>query len=283
MHCLIDIKNEIKIFENKLKVQRYAEASIRNYNSAVKRFLSLAIKKYKIPNEIDEAVIERYIIWLIEEKNASRSFQINELSGITKYFDLVYNIKFDLKHLYPKRKENTLPKYISKKEVKLMIDKTENIKHKCIIMMLYSGGLRLSELLNLRVYDIDSDNMIIHINKSKGNKDRKVMLSEKLLAELRQYYKSFKPKEFLFEGQKGGIYSSKSVQAIVKNAASKANIKKKVTPHILRHSFATHLIENGTDMRYVQDLLGHGSIKTTEIYNRVTDVTKSKIKSPLDF
>lgn len=278
----MDIKNEIKIFENKLKVQRYAEASIRNYNSAVKRFLSLAIKKYKIPNEIDEAVIERYIIWLIEEKNASRSFQINELSGITKYFDLVYNIKFDLKHLNPKRKENTLPKYISKKEVKLMIDKTENIKHKCIIMMLYSGGLRLSELLNLRVYDIDSDNMIIHINKSKGNKDRKVMLSEKLLAELRQYYKSFKPKEFLFEGQKGGIYSSKSVQAIVKNAASKANIKKKVTPHILRHSFATHLIENGTDMRYVQDLLGHGSIKTTEIYTHITDISKSKIKSPLD-
>jgi site-specific recombinase XerD len=141
----------------------------------------------------------------------------------------------------------------------------------------------LSELLNLKITDINSGNMVVHIRNSKGNKDRVVMLSNQLLEDLRKYFLEYNPKEYLIEGQGGGLYSEKSVQTVVKDAAVRAGIKKQVTPHMLRHSFATHLLENGTDIRYIQQLLGHSSIKTTEIYTHVTDVSKSKIKSPLDF
>ena len=141
----------------------------------------------------------------------------------------------------------------------------------------------MNELLHLKISDIDSENMLIHIRLSKGNKDRVVMLPPTLLPELRNYYKVCHTKDYLFEGQDGGIYSAKSVQTIVKTAATKAGITKPVSPHILRHSFATHLLENGTDVRYIQQLLGHNSVKTTEIYMHITDIAKSSIKSPLDF
>lgn len=277
-----NIEKLIQRFEHKLIIQRYAPASIRNYKSSINRFFNLAAKKYKIPDDINAEIIEKYILWIVNSKNASQSMQKNELSALSKFFDLVFGIKFNLKHLYPKRQLNSLPKYLSKSEVKKMIDATKNIKHKCIIMLLYSSGLRLSELLKLRLYDIDSNDMIIHVSNSKGNKDRKIMLSKITLENLRNYYQIFKPKEFLFESPKGEQYSSKSVQVIVKKAANSVGIYKQVTPHILRHSFATHLIESGTDIRFVQELLGHQSIKTTQIYTHITDVSKSKIKSPLD-
>jgi len=158
----------------------------------------------------------------------------------------------------------------------------DNPKNACIVKLLYGCGLRLNELLHLKISDIDSENMLIHIRLSKGNKDRVVMLPPTLLPELRNYYKVCHPKDYLFEGQDGGIYSAKSVQTIVKTAATKAGITKPVSPHILRHSFATHLLENGTDVRYIQQLLGHNSVKTTEIYMHITDIAKSSIKSPLE-
>ena len=163
-----------------------------------------------------------------------------------------------------------------------MIATTTNQKHVCVIKILYGCGLRLSELLHLKLHDIDSERMLIHIRSAKGNKDRVVMLSPGLLEDLRSYFKVYHPKVYLFEGQGGGMYSAKSVQNVVKMAATRASIQKQVTPHILRHSFATHLIENGTGIRYIQKLLGHSSIKTTEIYTHVTDAAKLKIKSPLD-
>lgn len=149
-------------------------------------------------------------------------------------------------------------------------------------MLLYAAGLRLSELLNLKITDINSEKMIIHIVQSKGNKDRMVMLSEKVLGQLRPYYKKHQPKKYLIEGQKGEKYAPSSVQKIVKTNAEKAGIKKPVTPHLLRHSFAIHLLENGTDIRFIQKLLGHNSIKTTQIYTHIVDVTNCGIKSPLD-
>lgn len=142
--------------------------------------------------------------------------------------------------------------------------------------------MRVSEVLNLKITDIDSSQMRILIRGAKGNKDRSVMLSEQLLEDLRTYFKQYKPESYLFEGQHKAMYSAKSIQNIVKKAAKRAGIRKTATPHILRHSFATHLVENGTDVRYVQELLGHNSIKTTEIYTHITEAGKSKIKSPLD-
>ena len=149
-------------------------------------------------------------------------------------------------------------------------------------MLLYSGGLRLSEVINLKITDIDSNSMTITIRQAKSKKDRQVMLSEKFLLILRQYYTQYKPSYYLFEGQKSNQYSGRSIQQIVKESTVKSGIKKIVSPHVLRHSFATHLLEAGTDIRSVQQLLGHNHLNTTKIYIQTNDVSKNKIKSPLD-
>ena len=278
----MDIEGLLVKFEQKLILQRYSPSSIRNYKSAVKCFLEVAEKKFSHPSELDEVSIEKYVLWKVQRHKIGSSQQRMIVASIDKFYASIYNKKLNIKHLYPARKSYSLPNYLTINEVKSLTNSLENIKHRCIIKLLYGSGLRLSELLHLKVTDIDSESMVIHIKKSKGNKDRVVMLSKALLEELRIYFIKYKPVDFLFEGQSGGMYSPKSVQVIVKNAASKAGIKKKVTPHTLRHSFATHLLEAGTDIRFIQQLLGHSSIKTTEIYTHIADVTKSKIKSPLD-
>ncbi len=278
----MDIEKLLIQFEQKLILQRYSPNSIRNYKSSIKSFLEVAEKKFSHPSELDEVSIEKYILWKVQRHKIGSSQQRMIVASIDKFYASIYNKKLNIKHLYPARKSYSLPNYLTINEVKTLTKSSENIKHRCIIKLLYGSGLRLSELLHLKVTDIDAESMIIHIKNSKGNKDRVVMLSKSLLEELRIYYIKYKPVDFLFEGQSGGMYSPKSVQVIVKNAASKAGIKKKVTPHTLRHSFATHLLEAGTDIRFIQQLLGHGSIKTTEIYTHIADVTKSKIKSPLD-
>ena len=278
----MDIEKLLTEFEQKLTLQRYSPNSIRNYKSAVKSFLEIAQKKFSDPTDLDELIIEKYVLWKVQRQKIGSSHQRMIIASIDKFYSSVYNKKLNIKHLYPARKSYSLPNYLTTDEVKKLIRSVENIKHRCIIKLLYGSGLRLSELLNLKVTDIDSKSMIIHIKNSKGNKDRVVMLSKDLLEELRIYFIKHKPAVYLFEGQTGGMYSAKSVQMIVKNAASKAGIKKQVTPHTLRHSFATHLLETGTDIRYIQQLMGHNSIKTTEKYTHITDISKSKIKSPLD-
>ncbi len=178
--------------------------------------------------------------------------------------------------------QHKLPKVLSKSEVKRMIENTENIKHKCILALLYSTGLRRSELLSLRLMDIDSERMVINIKGAKGKKDRISLLSNDMLKMLREYYKKYTPKEYLFEGANGKQYSETSVSKILKNAAKRAGIRKNVTPHMLRHSFDTHLLEQGTDLRYIQELLGHKSSKTTEIYTHISIKAIENIKNPLD-
>jgi len=149
-------------------------------------------------------------------------------------------------------------------------------------MLIYSTGLRRSELIQLKISDIDSERMVLNIRGSKGKKDRMSLLSENVLKALRNYYKEYKPKEYLFEGTKGGKYSATSVANILRNASHKAGITKSVTPHMLRHSFATHLLEQGTDLRYIQELLGHNSSKTTEIYTHVSKKAINQIRNPVD-
>ena len=278
----MDIEKLLIQFEQKLILQRYSPNSIRNYKSSIKSFLEVAEKKFSHPSELDEESIEKYVLWKVQQHKIGSSQQRMIVASIDKFYASIYSKKLNIKHLYPARKSYSLPNYLTINEVKTLTKSSENIKHGCIIKLLYGSGLRLSELLHLKVTDIDSESMIIHIKNSKGNKDRVVMLSKSLLEELRIYFIKHNPLDYLFEGQSGGMYSPKSVQVIVKNASSKAGIKKKVTPHTLRHSFATHLLEAGTDIRFIQQLLGHGSIKTTEIYTHIADVTKSKIKSPLD-
>jgi site-specific recombinase XerD len=172
--------------------------------------------------------------------------------------------------------------FLSKEEVSLLIKTIDNIKHKSIIMLAYSGGLRLSELLNLRLNDIDYNRGVIRINAGKGKKDRITLLSKNFLLVLQEYLQIYQPKEYLFEGANGGKYSAASVQKTMRRAVAKAGIKKNATLHSLRHSFATHLLEQGTDLRYIQQLLGHESIKTTEIYTHITNKGLDKIENPLD-
>ncbi len=179
-------------------------------------------------------------------------------------------------------KEQKLPTVLSVEEVQAMIKATTNLKHKTLIMVCYSAGLRLSELINLRLADVDSDRMQISVKGGKGKKDRYTLLSEKLLPLLREYFKAYRPKEYLFEGSDGGQYGERSLQNVVQSALQNANVKKHASVHTLRHSFATHLLEAGTDLRYIQSLLGHGSSKTTEIYTHVTSKALSGIRSPLD-
>ena len=171
---------------------------------------------------------------------------------------------------------------MSKEEVKSIIINTNNIKHRCIVSLLYSTGLRRNELIHLKLKDIDSKRMLIRIENGKGGKDRYSLLSVNLLNELRSYFKLWKPKTYLFEGANGSKYSGESVLNLVKKAAAKSGINKRATPHILRHSFATHLLEDGTDLRYIQVLLGHSSSKTTEIYTRVAIKNIRTVTNPLD-
>ncbi|MDX1903556.1 MAG: tyrosine-type recombinase/integrase [Thermonemataceae bacterium] len=267
-------------FRKKLSIQRYAHSTIQTYGNCLSKFLK-AFEKYELKN-VSEKNIENYIAHLLKVEKISDSYQKQMLGAIGKFYELIYNKQLNLFALYPKRKKSTLPKYISQREVKKMFEMTNNLKHLCILKLLYGAGLRLSEVLDLKISSIDSENMLIHIRNSKGKKDRTVMLSKSLLLDLRAYFKEYRPKNYLFEGQGNERYSAKSVQNIVKNTAKKVGIQKLVTPHILRHSFATHLLENGTDIRYIQELLGHESIKTTQIYTHITDISKSKIKSPLD-
>lgn len=278
----MDIQNYLQCYTERLKIQRYSDSSIKNYYSNLNQFLCLASRKFSSAEEISVFDIEKYIFWKIKKDNISASHQRIILASISKFYDLVLGKSMNLKHLYPKRNEHKLPNYLTISEVKKLIEVTDNLKHKSIIMLLYSGGLRLSEVINLKITDIDSKAMTINIRQAKGKKDRQVMLSENFLIILRQYYAKYQPSCYLFEGQNNVQYSGRSIQQVVQQSALKMGLTKTISPHILRHSFATHLLESGTDIRYIQELLGHNNIKTTEIYTHITDVAKNKIKSPLD-
>lgn len=180
------------------------------------------------------------------------------------------------------KKEKKLPVVFSEEEVKLLLNQVKNLKHKCILYLIYSAGLRRSEVLNLKINDIDSKRNCIVIRAAKGNEDRITFLSAILLLLLREYYKIYRPKEYLFEGANGGRYSTTSLRKIFYRALKASGINKEASLHTLRHSFATHLLEQGTDIRYIQSLLGHSSPKTTELYTHITTKGFENLKSPLD-
>jgi site-specific recombinase XerD len=278
----MNIQVYLQRYTERLQIQRYSPSSIKNYNSNLFQFLTMASPKYASAEEIEIAAIEQYIFWKIKKDNISASHQRIILASIAKFYELVLEKRINLKHLYPQRKENKIPNYLKFAEITKLIDVTSNLKHKSIIMLLYSGGLRLSEVINLKITDIDSNSMTIIIRQTKGKKNRQVMLSEHFLLIFRQYYLKYQPSCYLYEGQNKLQYSGRSIQQIVKESAIKTGINKKISPNILRYSFATHLIEAGTDIRSVQQLLGHNHLNTTKIYTQITNIANKKIKSPLD-
>ncbi|MBX2829230.1 MAG: site-specific integrase [Flavobacteriaceae bacterium] len=260
-------------------VKRYSKNTIDNYSSIVK----MTEQFFKKPlNKIDETELHKYIYHMVHTKKASYSYQKQIAMALKLYYKEMFDRNINLEFLFPKRKPNKLPIIISKGDAQRIIGKTKNIKHKSMIALTYSAGLRVGELIDMKIVDIDSSRMVIHLKSGKGKKDRIVPLSEKALHILRAYYKEFSPKQYLFEGQKGGKYSASSFNKLLKAAAKRANINKQITAHTLRHSFATHLLERGTDIRVIQKLLGHNSIKTTMVYTQVTEPMLQNVLSPFD-
>lgn len=264
----------------KMLRKRYSPNTIKTYMSCMRSFVA------EFPDRDLESIttqqINDYILNLIRTRNISSSQQNQRISAIKFYYEQVLGRKKEFYRLSRPKKVRKLPGVLMVEEVELILNQCKNLKHKCILMTLYSGGLRRSELINLKISDIDSQRMLIKITNSKGGKDRYTLLSEKLLKLLRDYYKLYKPKYWLFEGQGGGQYSATSIENIFRKALKQAEIKKHATPHTLRHSFATHLLEQGINLRYIQEILGHSSTKTTEIYTHVCSRQLTKIQNPLD-
>ena len=263
----------------KLELKKYANSTVRTYVG----FFEMFINHYKEKelNTINESDIRAFLQKLIHRK-VSNSYLNQAINAIKFYYEVVLGMPNRFYEIERPRKESKLPIVISKEEILSIINNTNNIKHKCIVELLYGSGLRRSELLNLKLNDVDSKRMLLRVESSKGNKDRQTLLSKTSLSHLRLYFAEYRPQVYLFEGRNGKKYSGASVLKIVKIAAEKAKIRVRVTPHVLRHSFATHLLESGTDLRQIQVLLGHGSSKTTEIYTHVATNTFENIKNPLD-
>ena len=263
----------------KLELKKYSNSTVKNYVHSFELFINYY--KDRELFSIDENDIRIYLQKLVKE-DKSNSYINMAINAIKFYYEMVLGMPNRFYSIERPRKESKLPKILSKEEIISIINNTSNIKHKCIISLLYSAGLRRNELLNIKLNDIDSKRMVIRVEQAKGNKDRYKILNKSVLEDLRKYFKIHMPKTYLFESNiSGNKYSSSSVLQIVVKSAKKAGIKERVTPHMLRHSFATHLLENGTDIRYIQLLLGHNSTKTTEIYTHVATNTFKQIKDLL--
>ena len=273
-------KEAIQTFIRYLNSKRYSSNTIKVYSDSMSTFLRYFSMK-DISDISNDDLIDfnnNYIL----KNNFSSSFQNQVVNAVKLYFSVIQRKKIDVELIHRPRREKVLPNVLSKEEIKAILDAPYNLKHRAMLAMIYSCGLRRGELLSLTKFDIDSKRMVVIIRMAKGKKDRIVPLSPKILNLLRDYYKSYTPKEFLFEGQGGGKYSEKSLENVLKQSLFKARNKKPVTLHWLRHSYATHLLESGTDLRYIQDLLGHKSSKTTEIYTHVSTKNIQNIRSPFD-
>lgn len=272
-------------YVNKLEERRYSQSTIRSYVPLFEEFINY-FHESEI-NSLGEKEIMEFSRFLVNERKVSSSHQNQAINAIKFYYEKVKGGERKYYHVDRPIREKILPEVCSEEEVSAILKATKNLKHRAILMTIYSAGLRISELINLRIRDIDSKRMQIRVEQGKGKKDRYTLLSQKTLEILRLYIKQEHPVEYLFEGQGSNLenpvpYSARSIQAILKQSISQTKIQKKITVHTLRHSFATHLLENGTDLRYIQALLGHESSKTTEIYTHVTTKGFDQIKSPLD-
>jgi site-specific recombinase XerD len=227
-------------------------------------------------------MIMDFLLYLVNTRHVSTAYQNQSINAIKFYFERVMGGKRKIYMIDRPREEQYLPEVLNNEEITAILNATENLKHKAILMTIYSAGLRIGEAINLKIKDIDSQRMQIRVEQGKGKKDRYTLLGVKTLEVLRKYVAEYKPVEWLFEGVKGENYSQKGIQNILRKSVTKVGIKKRITVHTLRHSFATHLLEAGTDLRYIQSLLGHANSKTTEIYTHITTKGFDQIKSPLD-
>ncbi|MDD4236796.1 MAG: site-specific integrase [Bacteroidales bacterium] len=277
----IEVLNSIKSFRLWMEHKRYSASSIKTYTESIKTFLEYCSPKP--PEEIVAQDMVNFVNDFIIKNKHSYSYQNQMVSSAKLYFREIIKSNLDVEKFERPRRHHKLPNVLSKEEVKSILESPRNIKHRAMLSLIYACGLRRSELLNLKPADVDSKRKLLHVRNSKGKKDRIVPISEKTIIMLRDYYVSYKPKTWLFEGQlPGRQYSGESLSKVLHYAVKFAGINKPVTLHWLRHSYATHLLESGTDLRFIQELLGHKSSKTTEIYTHVSTRSLQQIKSPFD-
>lgn len=264
-----------------MQSRRYAASTIKTYQEALRTFFTF--HQGKLPTQITNEEVIKFNTDYILRNNMSGSFQNQVINALKLFYKICLQNKLDIDLLVRPKREKRLPNVLSKEEVAKILGSLGNRKHQVMLSLIYSCGLRRSELINLKIRDIDSNRKVVLIRQSKNKKDRIVPLSDKVLIKLRDYYKVYQPSVWLFEGQVvGEKYGERSLELVLKQAVQKAGIKKPVSLHWLRHSYATHLLEGGTDLRYIQELLGHNSSKTTEIYTHVSTKSIQQIKSPID-
>jgi integrase/recombinase XerD len=273
-------KQEVELYYQYLRSQRYSKSTVDSYMIFVRSFLGYYCNKRSAYITISD--IHRYNYEVIIKNNYSISYQRQFIGAIKLFFDYVTHCTFNTEELERPKKEYKLPTVLSKEDVRKILLSTTNLKHKAILGTIYSGGLRISEALNLRIADIDIIRLQIHVRNAKGKKDRYVKLSEANLLILKQYLPKFNPYRYLFEGPKGQKYSTSSVRHILGRSCRRAGITKRVTPHTLRHSYATHMLELGIDLRYVQEFLGHKKPETTMIYTHISSEKVGNMANPLD-
>ena len=268
-------------FRKKLVFKRYSENTVKTYLDALRVFFhffeGVALE------ELTHRHVEQFCTDYILQRGLSLSYQNQVINAVKLFYKHRFQKVMEVDVIQRPRREKRLPNVLSKQEVKLILEKPTNLKHRAMLSLIYACGLRRGELLNLTLKDIQSERNLLFIRQSKGKKDRVVPISNKIIEMLRDYYKAFKPQTWLFEGQfPNSKYSEKSLENVLKQSLAKAKIAKKVSLHWLRHSYATHLLESGTDLRYIQEILGHSSSRTTELYTHVSTKNLQQIRSPFD-
>jgi len=254
--------------EMDMKLRRFSPKTISCYLACMR---NVAIYFGKSPAELDEEEIRKYLYHLIEERNVSQAVISQSYSALKFFFENTIQKPWNVSKIPRSKQRKKLPQVLSKHEVESIFSVTTNLKHRAILMTIYAAGLRVGEATRLKVSDIDSGRMAIRVNEGKGLKDRYTLMGERTLEVLRLYYKAYRPSEWLFPGRSPSEpVSISSVQRVFKTSLHKAGIKKKASVHTLRHCFATHLLESGTDLYYIQRLLGHGSARTTSVYLHIT-------------
>lgn len=273
-------QSDLANFHSWLHQLRYSKNTINTYTGLLKVFFEFFPDKD--PKEINKGDVESFNQEYILKRGYSRVFQNQLISALKLYYIRYHDRELDIDLLERPRKERKLPEVLSKEEVVELLTAVKNSKHRFLLSLIYSCGLRIGEALNLRLNDLDTTRRFAHIRHAKGAKDRFIPLSEHTLVKLRDYLRTYRPADFVFEGRDGGPYTASSARQVLKRALQQTNITKRVTLHTLRHSYATHLLENGTDIRYIQELLGHNDPKTTMIYTHVSTSSLQKIRNPFD-
>lgn len=273
----MELKELLSKIEDELKLRNYSRKTIQSYLVCLKDYFKY-IKNIK--KDPDIALIKKYLLERKEEGWAPQTVNLH-LNAIKYFYREIYKSKvfIDLKFAKTSKK---LPVVLSRKEIEQIINSIQNGKHKLLISLSYGAGLRVSEAVNLKIRDVNLDELTIHIKNAKGNKDRITIFPEKLKADLSELMALQHGNEYLFESERGGKLTERTAQMVFEKALKSANIQKDASFHSLRHSFATHLLENGVDVRFVQELLGHQNIRTTQLYTKVTNPSLKNIKSPLD-